>query len=95
MNYNIPYNYIYSIVQDDDIASIIDRIISRMENKNDIYDEIINSINDELIWYEDHWNVLKFYYYTDIRNANYDEALDNLVSLIATIINKYNRKEVK
>ena len=94
---HIPYNYINSILKDDDFSSIVTAIIDRLDNydtENDEFDEeLYQCISDELIYYDDQWTILKYYYYNDIQNADFNQALENLYCTIAVIIKKY--KEVK
>lgn len=90
----IPYNYLYNIYEDDDFCGILQNIIDRIDEKeilnNDLYELISQAIDDEIIYFDDEWTILKFYYYNDIRNANYYTAIETLETSIATIIKKFN-----
>lgn len=89
---NIPYNFIYNIIRNDEISTLIDDIINRLDtdiNDENFDDDLTQCINDSIIYYDDQWALLKWVYLTDIENANYYEALETIESYIRIIIKRY------
>ena len=67
----------------DEIRNIAEAIIDRAEgyaeeSQGDAYDLIVDALNDELIYTVDQWEVMKAYQSPE--NANFNEALDELIN---------------
>ena len=67
----IKQNIDYSLV----IADLIYSIIDRMEDINND-DSLIDEINDYIIYYDDQWDIMRHYFYSEIEKANFNDAMD-------------------
>ena len=82
----------------DIVFNIIDRFIDSYNDKDEYFDwgdDLIDAVNDELIYYDDQWEVLK--YYTTPQEVNYNEVMDeflsDLVSLCDDIIDLFDEDD--
>lgn len=67
----INENIDYSLVISELIYDVIDRID---DINND--DELIDSINDTIIYYDDQWDIMRHYFYGEPEKANFNDAMD-------------------
>ena len=71
----------------DIVADVIDRIDDIEElGDDDIDDEVRESIDDTLIYYDDQWRIMRFYQVPS--EANLDEAIDQLADDCVEIVTK-------
>lgn len=76
----------------DIVSNIIDRIddIDEFKDEDEIYDAVYSALDDELIYDDDQWTVMRFY--QTARDASLDEALDSLVADCVAIVEKIVEK---
>lgn len=69
-----------------ELYELIDNILSRVDNPNDDED-ILQAIDDELIYYDDQWLVIKEYCFPQEANWNnsIDQFIQDIFSISATI----------
>lgn len=65
------------------ITPIIENILDRVENPNDDED-ILTSLDDELIYYDDQWIVLQEY--QSPQEANWNEAIEQFICDLFSIV---------
>lgn len=53
-------------------------------NEDNVYDAVCDAIDNDLVYYDDQWNVLK--YYCVPSEANWEKALDEFTNDIANIV---------
>lgn len=71
----------------DIVANVIDRIDDIEElGDDDIYDEVMSAIDDELIYDDDQWRIMRFYQRPN--DANLNEAFEQLTNDCAEIVAK-------
>lgn len=70
---------------------IISLILDRVENPND-YDDIIQAVDDELIYYKDQRTILKEY--CNPVEANWNYAIESFIQDIETIIQELMEEDV-
>ena len=71
----------------DIVANVIDRIDDIEElGDDDIYDEVLSAIDDELIYDDDQWRIMRFYQTPG--DANLDEAFEQLTEDCVEIVTK-------
>lgn len=71
----------------DIVANVIDRIDDIEElGDDDVYDEVMSAIDDELIYDDDQWRIMRFYQTPG--DANLDEAFEQLAEDCVEIVNK-------
>lgn len=68
-----------------EIAGIVENIIDRIEDYDD-YDDILQSLDDELIYFDDQWEILK--YYCNPQNADWDYAIELFINDLNEVINR-------
>lgn len=65
-----------------EVEKIAESIIERMEAPTE--EELLNSINDSLIYYDDQWEIMKHYQLP--YEANFDEAIEEFYNDLAEIL---------
>ena len=56
--------------------AIFERAIDGADNKEEVKDNLWQAINDEMIYYDDQWDLMKYYFTPD--KASLDEAFELL-----------------
>ena len=72
-----------------DIIGVVEAIISRIEGLydiNDLYEAISQAIDDELIYYDDQWEVLKYYFSPTDLDLSFGKAIEFLIDDIYKIL---------
>lgn len=81
----------------DSIQDIADLIYLRIDedevnDSNDLYDAIIDALNDEVIYYNQQWTILEFYCLP--QDANWNDAIELFIDdLLQAIVMKEEFKE--
>lgn len=71
----------------DIVANVIDRIDDIEElGDDDIYGEVYSSIDDELVYDDDQWRIMRFYQRPN--DANFEEAINQLAEDCVKIVAK-------
>lgn len=73
----------------DDFLDIVANVLERIEgiedlNDDDVYENVIDAMNDELIYDEDRWTIMQEYQSPD--NADLDSALDDFADDVQAVI---------
>ncbi|NCC99895.1 MAG: hypothetical protein EOL95_09395 [Bacteroidia bacterium] len=69
---------------DNNIIAIAENVFDRMEENTS--EELDNAINDELIYTEDQWKIIEYYFNPNDENINLYDAFENFKNDIASIL---------
>lgn len=72
-----------------DLKCLIENILDRIDNPNDDED-IFQAIDDELIYYDDQWLVLKEYC-TPVE-ANWDYAIEEFIHTVFSVVSQLQKE---
>lgn len=75
------------------IADCILDSIDESEDYSDIYEAIVSALDDELIYYADQWEVLRFY--QTPQTANWDRAIDEFIDDLQCCVDEIENEEEK
>lgn len=83
LNRQISFNFNFTV---GDIArAIIDRVeFDEIEDDSELYDAIYHAMDDELIYTDDLWEIMK--YYQTPENANLTDAISYLLDDLLTAV---------
>lgn len=77
---------------DYDYLDVVEDIIDRVDDLND-YDQIIDALNDSLIYYSDQWIVLQHFF--NPQDANWNEAMKLLMNDLFTTADALRKEQTR
>lgn len=75
---------------DFEFADLVEDILNRIDDQHNS-DDVMQAIDDGLIYYSDQWKVLQ--HYCSPKDANWENAIDEFVTDIYHIVDKINKEE--